>query len=49
MGAVCCSTLSSMGLAGHLPLDPKHWGALPALSVLGLHSNTVNTGNPRRP
>ena len=42
MSAVCCSTLSSMGLAGQLPLDPTIWGALPALSVLDLHNNTMN-------
>ena len=31
-----------MGLAGQLPLDPTIWGALPALSVLDLHNNTMN-------
>ena len=36
------STLPSHGLTGQLPLDASIWSALPALSQLDLHNNTMN-------
>jgi hypothetical protein len=36
------STLPSRGLTGQLPLDSTIWQALPALTTLDLHNNTMN-------